>query len=88
MSADNSTHGCSQLSEAVRRVYVAGQTDYSIEPQVRCQPDGDPIGRIQDGDAVIFCLRRGEREIQLTEAFVEPQAGGFPRAKFDHLPFI
>jgi len=47
-----------------------------------------PIGRIEDGDAVIFCCRRGEREIQLTEAFVEPDLDRFPRRDFEKLTFV
>ncbi|HEX9092319.1 MAG TPA: sulfatase-like hydrolase/transferase, partial [Anaerolineales bacterium] len=81
-------HGGNHLAQAVRQAYIAGQTDYSVEPLVLSTQDGSPIGRIRDGDSVIFCLRRGEREIQLTEAFVDPQAGGFPREKFTHLPFV
>ena len=88
MCPDNLSYGCSELAQAVRQAYAAGQTDYAIEPLIHCNKDGDPIGRIHDGDAVIFCLRRGEREIQLTEAFVEPEIGGFPRVEFNHLPFI
>ncbi len=49
---------------------------------------GKPIGRIEDGDSVIFCCRRGEREIQLTEAFVDPELDYFSRVKFNHLPFV
>ena len=43
---------------------------------------GQPVGRIADGDAVIFCCRRGEREIQLTEAFTEPGFDPFPAPRF------
>ena len=49
---------------------------------------GSPIGRIKDGDSVIFCCRRGEREIQLTEAFTDPDLDKFPRVPFQHLPFV
>jgi 2,3-bisphosphoglycerate-independent phosphoglycerate mutase len=49
---------------------------------------GKPIGRIQDGDAVVFCCRRGEREIQLTEAFVDPNLSHFPRREFRNLTFV
>jgi 2,3-bisphosphoglycerate-independent phosphoglycerate mutase len=82
------SHGGDYLAQAVRQAYSAGQTDYSIEPLVLSYPDGIPVGRIKDGDSVIFCLRRGEREIQLTEAFVDPQVGDFPREKYTHLPFV
>ena len=57
---------------AVKELYAGGQTDYSLDPIILQYPDGAPVGRIQAGDAVVFCCRRGEREIQLTEAFTDP----------------
>ena len=61
-------HGGAELAEAVKRAYAAGQDDYHLEPMVLTE-DGEPVGRIKDGDAVVFCCRRGEREIELTEMF-------------------
>ena len=49
---------------------------------------GEPIGRIQNGDAVIFCCRRGEREIELTEAFTESGFDRFPRPDLQDLKFV
>ena len=72
----------------MRELYDEGQLDYSLEPVVRVDNNGDPVGLIQDGDAVIFCCRRGEREIQLTEAFVDPALGRFPRRDFRNLTFV
>jgi 2,3-bisphosphoglycerate-independent phosphoglycerate mutase len=76
------------LADAVRVLYCQGQTDYSLEPLVLVDGHGKPIGRIQDGDAVVFCCRRGEREIQLTEAFVDPALDRFPRREFQDLTFV
>ena len=76
------------LAEAVRASYRQGQVDYSLEPLVLVDGQGKPIGRIQDGDAVVFCCRRGEREIQLTEAFVDPSLDRFPRHEFQDLLFV
>lgn len=81
-------HGSDLLAKAVEAVYAEGQTDYSIEPLVRIQPDGSPFGRIQPEDAVIFCCRRGEREIELTEAFTDPEFAHFARERLDPLAFI
>jgi len=84
----NTLHGARPLAEAVRELYTDGQTDYSLEPIVLEQADGTPAGCIKDGDAVIFCCRRGEREIQLTEAFTDPNLDQFPRETFTNLPFV
>jgi 2,3-bisphosphoglycerate-independent phosphoglycerate mutase len=88
MCAEYSSCGGVELANAVRDCYAEGQTDYSLEPIILVDMRGKPIGRIEDGDAVIFCLRRGEREIQLTEAFVDREVGNFPRVNFEHLQFI
>ena len=82
------TRGGTALAKTVQELYQAGQTDYSLEPIVLTGGDGQPIGRIRDGDAVIFCCRRGEREIQLTEAFTDPVFDHFPRPDFQNLPFV
>jgi 2,3-bisphosphoglycerate-independent phosphoglycerate mutase len=76
------------LSNTVKELYREGQTDYSLEPIVLVDKQGTPIGRIKDGDAVVFCCRRGEREIQLTEAFVERELDGFPPRDFQNLIFV
>jgi len=88
MTPERSSHGGMELADAVRELYAIGQTDYSFEPVIFVDPQGKPIGRIEDQDSVIFCLRRGEREVQLTEAFVDREVGNFPRVNFEHLPFI
>jgi 2,3-bisphosphoglycerate-independent phosphoglycerate mutase len=88
MPAGYLARGGTALANAVRELYREGQTDYSLEPIVLVDAHGRPIGRIEDGDAVIFCCRRGEREIQLTEAFVEPGLDRFPRRDFKDLTFV
>jgi len=85
---DHLARGGTALADAVRELYHEGQTDYSLEPIVLVNAQGEPIGRIKDGDAVVFCCRRGEREIQLTEAFVERELDRFPRRDFQDLTFV
>jgi 2,3-bisphosphoglycerate-independent phosphoglycerate mutase len=80
--------GSQVIIKAVNELYTAGQTDYSFEPIVVEDQDGNPMGRIKDGDVVVFCCRRGEREIQLTEAFTDPDLDQFPRESFKDLTFI
>jgi len=80
--------GAAALAEGVRALYAEGQTDYSLEPIILTDAQGQPLGRIADGDAVIFCCRRGEREVELTEAFTEAGFSHFPRPTFQNLTFV
>ena len=80
--------GGEALAKAVERAYEAGQIDYSLEPMVLESASGEPVGTIQAGDSVIFCCRRGEREIELTDAFTDPAFTGFAREKIDPLSFV
>jgi 2,3-bisphosphoglycerate-independent phosphoglycerate mutase len=67
------------MAEAVRAAYRAGEEDEALEPLVRVDSAGQPVGRISDGDYVIFYDIRGEREIELTSAFVAQEFSYFPR---------
>ncbi len=67
------------MAEAVRAAYQAGEEDEALEPLVRVDHNGQPVGRIQDGDYVIFYDIRGEREIELTSAFVAQDFPHFSR---------
>ena len=84
---NQSGYGAGLLARAVEQAYARGQTDYSLEPLVRADAVGKE-GRIKGGDAVIFCCRRGEREIELTEAFTQPAFRGFSREKLQDLAFV
>jgi len=88
MLTENITRGAIKLGQAVRESYLEGQTDYSLEPIVLIDRQGKAAGRIQDGDGVIFCCRRGEREIQLTEAFTTSDFNCFPRPDLRSLRFV
>lgn len=66
MSAEVKTHGGHELAELVRKSYEKGEIDYSLSPITL------GTGFIHDGDNVVFCCRRGEREIELTEMFTDP----------------
>lgn len=67
------------LAQAVRAAYRAGEDDETMEPLVRVDEAGEPIGRIRDGDYVVFYDIRGEREIELTQAFVDERFPYFER---------
>jgi len=75
------------LVEGVWRLYAKGHEAYWLPPVV-LHRNGRPVGRVRAGDSVIFCCRRGEREIQLTEAFTDPEFDLFPRERIDPLTFV
>jgi len=70
------------MAQAVREAYARGEEDEALEPLVLVNQDGQPVGRIQNGDYVIFYDIRGEREIELTRCFVDPDFHEFPVAKW------
>ncbi len=80
-------YGGAALAKAVEAAYAAGQTDYYLEPMALVDEKGEPVGKIKDGDEVVFCCRRGEREIELTEAFTDPDFAQFDRSFMPDLQF-
>lgn len=66
------------IVRAVKKAYQSGQGDEDLKPIVAVNSSGHPIGRFKDGDYVIFYDLRGEREVELTESFVNKD--------FDHFP--
>ncbi len=88
ISSDYSPRGAVAIAGTVRDLYKEGQTDYSLDPIVLADINGSPIGRIKNGDSIIFCCRRGEREIELTEAFTEVGFPHFPRPDLQNLTFV
>jgi 2,3-bisphosphoglycerate-independent phosphoglycerate mutase len=61
----------SVMAEAVRAAYREGQEDEALEPLVACRPPGSPVGRMKNGEYVIFYDIRGEREVELTRTLTE-----------------
>ena len=60
------------MAESVKKAYSSGEEDEQLLPRVLVGSDGRPVGRVADGDPVIFYDIRGEREVELTRAFTEP----------------
>jgi 2,3-bisphosphoglycerate-independent phosphoglycerate mutase len=75
------------MADAVRAAYRAGEDDEAMEPIVLVDSEGTPVGRIEDGDYVIFYDLRGEREIELTSSFTDPDFPYFDR-KAMRVPFV
>jgi len=66
--------------DAVAEAYGRGETDEFIQPTV-VTADGEPVGPIRDGDAVVFFNFRADRARQLTRALTETDFAEFPRPK-------
>ncbi len=75
--------GARSLVERVGKAYDQGYDDYHMTP---LRSDG--FVPVRDGDSVVFCCRRGEREIELTEMFTEEGFSAVPRRKLDDLEFV
>ena len=76
------------MVRAIRQSYREGQEDEALEPLVAVDSSGSPIGRFQDGDSVIFYDIRGEREIEITESFTDPEFSHFDTDKNIRLNFV
>ncbi len=70
--------------EAILSNYEKQIFDEVIPPNVILSGAGEPVGRIEDGDAVVFFNFRPDRAIQLTRAFTDPAFDKFSK-KF---PFL
>lgn len=68
---------------AVETMYAENSqaVDQYLDPFVVVDENGQPVGTIQDGDAVVFFNFRGDRAIEITQAF----EGGDEFQKFDRI---
>lgn len=64
---------------AVQESYDRGVTDEFVEPIVVIGGDAEPVGRIRDGDSIVFSNFRADRARQLTAAFTDENFAGFDR---------
>lgn len=78
----------SGLVNAIKRAYKKGQEDEALEPIVAVDSSGQALGRLKQGDYVIFYDIRGEREKELTESLVQQSFNHFPVKKNLNLNFV
>lgn len=76
------------LAQAVLKAYELGQMDYNLKALVFTDVQGNPVGTVNPGDSMVFCCRRGEREIELTEMFTDPNFSEVERTWVDDLTFV
>ena len=85
----NSNNGeISPIVKAIRGAYQRGQEDEALEPIVAVDSSGQPKGRFDDGNYVIFYDIRGEREIQLTESLISKDFNHFSVKRDMRLNFV
>ncbi len=65
--------------ETVRRFYEQGVTDEFMEPISVLTTEGAHLGRVEDGDALLFFNFRADRMRQIVTAFKDDDFTGFPR---------
>ncbi|KAF1086142.1 2,3-bisphosphoglycerate-independent phosphoglycerate mutase [Sporotomaculum syntrophicum] len=65
--------------EALEQAYGRGETDEFVKPTVIVDEQGQPVGRVDNGDAIIFYNFRPDRARQITRAFVDIDFDGFER---------
>ena len=70
----------SSAREAIEtfRAEIPGVIDQDLPPFVVTR-DGEPVGRMQDGDSVILTNFRGDRAIEISMAFDDPDFSAFDR---------
>ena len=72
---------------AIEESYELGVTDEFIEPIVITDEDQNPVGRVQNGDSIIFFNFRADRARQLTRAFSGRNFDAFGREPISELNF-
>ncbi|HST59688.1 MAG TPA: 2,3-bisphosphoglycerate-independent phosphoglycerate mutase [Longimicrobium sp.] len=65
--------------EAIADAYLHGERDEFVEPRVMVDEAGEPLGRMRDGDGVIFFNFRSDRARQITRALADDAFDAFDR---------
>jgi len=73
--------------EAIETFYAEDENiiDQYLDAFVIADKDGNPVGTIEDGDAVVFFNFRGDRAIELSRAFEEKNFNEFDRGR---VPYV
>jgi 2,3-bisphosphoglycerate-independent phosphoglycerate mutase len=81
--------GFKRAQEAIQTYYSEDPkiTDQYLDPFVIVDSSGEPVGRIKDGDVVIFFNFRGDRAIEISRTFTEPEFDEFDRGPLPDVLF-
>lgn len=64
--------------QAIQQSYLDGVTDEFVMPSIIVK-EGEPVGRVKDGDGLIFFNFRSDRAREITRAFTDPDFDSFQR---------
>ncbi|RPJ47104.1 MAG: PglZ domain-containing protein [Candidatus Latescibacterota bacterium] len=78
----------SPMARAVFEAYRRGEEDESMLPLVLRGASGKGVGLPSPGDSLIFYDIRGEREVELSQAFIEKEFRHFPVREYLDLRFV
>ncbi|MCY0874881.1 MAG: 2,3-bisphosphoglycerate-independent phosphoglycerate mutase [Firmicutes bacterium] len=74
---------------ALRESYARSVTDEFVQPVVIVSDAGEPVGLIEDGDAIIMFNFRPDRAVQISQVFTNEDFRGFDRGpKFPHTYYV
>jgi 2,3-bisphosphoglycerate-independent phosphoglycerate mutase len=76
---------CATAIRALRDKHP-GTIDQDLPPFV-IAADGQPVGTVEDGDAVVFFNFRGDRAIEISRAFEEANFDKFDRVRFPKVTY-
>ena len=76
------------LKKYIEDSYAAGVTDEFFVPAWKVNEKGEAVGRIHEGDAVVFTNFREDSERQLVHAFLNEEFDKFDRAKIPNMFFV
>lgn len=74
--------------KAVTESYGENVTDEFIKPIVITKENGSPVGKIQDGDSVIFFNFRADRAREITRALTENEFAEFERGAAPKIHYV
>lgn len=63
--------------QAMEDAYLRDETDEFIKPTVLVDDDGQPVGTVENGDAIVFFNFRADRVRELCHAFADKDFDGF-----------
>lgn len=72
---------------AIEQGYAAGKIDQYLDSFVIVE-NGEPVGKMHEGDQVIFFNFRGDRAIEISKAFDEPDFNEFDQGDFPQVDYF